>query len=109
MPHKLLYLAILIIACFEISAQKVVFDLNARVSMAQAGLYTKLDSFNSYSTTRLDDTTVIRSYMNYVYEDKTDYLANIVYPSPCTSCARVVRRGCFFAACTYASPLPDSP
>ena len=79
MPHKLFYLAILILACFEISAQKVVFDLNARVSMAQAGLYTKLDSFNSYSTTRLDDTTVIRSYMNYVYEDKTDYLANTAF------------------------------
>ena len=79
MPHKLLYLTILILASFEISAQKVVFDLNARVSMAQAGEHTKLDSFDSYSTTRLDDTTVIRRYMNYVYEDKRDYLANTAF------------------------------
>lgn len=79
MPHKLLSLAVLLLAVFEISAQKVVFDLNARVSMPQAGDYAKLDSFNSYSTTRLDDTTVIRRYMNYVYEDKRDYLANTAF------------------------------
>lgn len=79
MPHKLLYLTMLILASFEISAQKVVFDLNARASMAQAGEYTKLDSFNSYATTRLDDTTVIRRYMNYVYNDKRDYLANTAF------------------------------
>ncbi|MBP9135203.1 MAG: hypothetical protein KBF75_14345, partial [Saprospiraceae bacterium] len=62
MPNKLFYLTILLLACFEISAQKVVFDLNARVNFTQSGEYTKLDSFDSYSTTRLDDTTVIKRY-----------------------------------------------
>lgn len=79
MPHKLFYLAILILACFEISAQKVVFDLNARVNFTQSGEYTKLDSFDAYSVTRLDDTTVIRKYYNFINEYKTDYLARTAY------------------------------
>lgn len=69
----------LILAAFEISAQKVVFDLNARVNFTQSGEYTKLDSFQGYTSTRLDDTTVIRSYMNFIHEDKNDYLANTAY------------------------------
>lgn len=79
MPHKLLCLAMLLLAGFEISAQKVVFDLNARVNFTQDGEYTKLDSFNAYSTTRLDDTTVIRKYYNFINEYKTDYLARTAY------------------------------
>ena len=79
MPKKLFYLTILLLACFEISAQKVVFDLNARVNFTQSGEYTKVDSFDASSGTRLDDTTVIRRYYHFISENTKDYLARTAY------------------------------
>lgn len=57
-------------------AQKVVFDLNARVNFSQNGQFIQSDSFQGYSSTRLDDTTVIRRHANYYQTTRTDY-----YPS----------------------------
>ena len=79
MPKKLFYLTILLLACFEISAQKVVFDLNARVNFTQSGEYTKVDSFDASSGTRLDDTTVIRRYYHFISENTKDNLARTAY------------------------------
>jgi hypothetical protein len=79
MSNKFLFIAFLFLASFEISAQKVVFDLNARVNFTQAGEHTELDSFDAYSVTRLDDTTVIRRYYNILSETQRDYLARTAY------------------------------
>ncbi|HSF90537.1 MAG TPA: outer membrane beta-barrel protein [Saprospiraceae bacterium] len=79
MPNKLFSLVVLLLAVFEINAQKVVFDLNARVNFTQSGEYTKLDSFDASSDIRLDDTTVIRRYYHFISENTKDYLARTAY------------------------------
>ena len=79
MLNKLLSLTMLILASSGICAQKVVFDVNARVNFTQPGEYTKLDSFDTSSGTRLDDTTVIRRYYHFISENTKDYLARTAY------------------------------
>lgn len=79
MPNKLLFLVILLLASFEISAQKVVFDLNARLNSTLFSVYTNVESYEAFSITRLDDTTVIRKYRNITQENEKDYFANTGY------------------------------
>ena len=73
MPKKLVVLIMLCMAGYESIAQKVVFDLNARVNFIQPDQYSETDTFQGYFSNRLDDTTVIRRYSTFFQTSNTNY------------------------------------
>lgn len=78
MLQRILILVLLFISQ-DFIAQNVVFDLNGRINFAQPDESTVTDTVMGYSSRRLDDTTVVRTYSNYVQEITSDYISNKGY------------------------------
>lgn len=73
MLHKVVFVAVLLLAGLDSFAQKVVFDLNGRVNFSQPYEYTKSEAVQNYTSVILNDTTSIRTYYESFLDRTNDY------------------------------------
>ena len=76
MPKNRFILVMLSMVCFEISAQKIAFDLSGRLNFTLRDEYTSSEKRELYSYWFLTDSTAIRTQSEYSLNTTNDYKPN---------------------------------
>ena len=79
MPKNRFILVMLSMVCFEISAQKIAFDLSGRLNFTLRDEYTSSEKRELYSYWFLTDSTAIRTQSEYSLNTTNDYKPNPGY------------------------------